>query len=153
MKVELPSSETKTQFSDDAIAGAAAGATARLLTAPFDVLKIRFQLQGPGEQKYKTMLQSFRTVIREEGVLALWKGNLSATYLWVTYMMVQFSIYGALKRIGEQTPNPFLSRSNNNNNHNEAKSNKIWKGLVLFLAGAGAGIFAYSQSLLFFSVP
>ena len=38
---------------------------------------------------------------QEEGWLALWKGNLSATYLWITYAIVQFSVYGFLKRLSE----------------------------------------------------
>lgn len=142
MKEEVPSAVRKPRATDDAIAGAFAGATARMLTAPFDVLKIRFQLQGPGEAKYKTMLQAFSTVTREEGLLALWKGNLSATFLWVSYMAVQFTMYGVLKRIGEATPNPFdRQRQNTLEDGNDGKTGgaKAWKALVLFLAGAGAG--------------
>lgn len=137
---------SKVKVTDDAVAGAFAGAAARMLTAPFDVLKIRFQLQGTGEKKYKTMLQSFRTVIKEEGVLALWKGNLSATLLWVSYMAAQFTIYGILKRLGERTPNPFQSKSRedslgeNLNTGSNMRSDRVWKSLLLFLAGAGAGM-------------
>ena len=116
------------------------------MTATFDVLKIRFQLQGNGiggEKKYKTMLQSFKTVVSEEGLSALWKGNLSATYLWVSYMTIQFSMYGILKRLGEQTPNPFLTKRSWNDTSpltpSQERSSKLWKGFMLFLAGAGAG--------------
>jgi hypothetical protein len=149
MKLEIPIPVVnKPKVTDDAIAGACAGGIARLLSAPFDVLKIRFQLQGPGEAKYKSIFQSFNTVIKEEGVLALWKGNLSATYLWVTYMAVQFTMYGVLKRIGEEIPNPFRSIPSSGMGigsaaeaaaQREARSNKAWKAFVQFLAGAGAG--------------
>ena len=64
------------QLSDDAAAGAFSGVAARLLTAPFDVIKIRFQLQNRENAKYLSMLQAFRTVIREEGFLSLWKGDI-----------------------------------------------------------------------------
>lgn len=149
MKLEIPIPVVnKPKVTDDAIAGACAGGIARLLSAPFDVLKIRFQLQGPGEAKYKSIFQAFNTVIKEEGVLALWKGNLSATYLWVTYMAVQFTMYGVLKRIGEDIPNPFrnipspgmgIGSAAEAAAQREASSNKAWKAFVLFLAGAGAG--------------
>ena len=141
----IKSDAPRISFSDDAIAGGCAGAIARILTAPFDVLKIRFQLQGSGsDRKYKTMLQSFKTVASEEGIFALWKGNLSATYLWVSYMAIQFSVYGTLKRFGEQTPNPFLSKRSLDDRTpltpSEERISKMWKGCLLFLAGAGAGI-------------
>jgi solute carrier family 25 thiamine pyrophosphate transporter 19 len=81
-------------ISDDVFAGAFAGVVARTVSAPFDVLKIRSQLQsGPGAEPLG-VLGSFRRIINNEGFFALWKGNLSATYLWVSYAMVQFSVYG-----------------------------------------------------------
>ena len=43
------------------MAGAFAGACARLVTAPFDVLKIRFQLQFAEKVKYTSLSQAFRT--------------------------------------------------------------------------------------------
>jgi hypothetical protein len=139
--------KTKGKVTDDAVAGAFAGATARMLTAPFDVVKIRFQLQCPGVTKYRTLIQSFQTVVHEEGVLALWKGNMSATLLWVSYMAAQFTIYGVLKRLGEGTPNPFhhtdhldnYADKRSDSDKSSLRSDQVWKTLVLFLAGAGAG--------------
>ena len=64
----------KGSISDDVIAGAITGVVARIITAPFDVLKIRFQLQkietgvnGIDGTKYRSMIQAFSTIIREEG--------------------------------------------------------------------------------------
>jgi len=153
-------------LSDDVAAGAAAGAVARLLSAPFDVLKIRFQLQFADKVKYTSMLQAFATVTREEGFLSLWKGNLSATYLWITYSMVQFGVYGYLKNfLGTHVSDPFAASSLSSSTTSQTakggkgnirKSNKgpnemssLWRTAVLFLAGAGAGIVATTTTYPF----
>lgn len=143
----------KEKSSDDAIAGAFAGLISRLITAPLDVLKIRFQLQFGAEKKYTNMLQAFRTVVQEEGILSLWKGNLAATYLWITYGVIQFGSYGFLKSFSASIPNPFIVQELSstqickvNDNQLEdrrlSKSGHIWKAFMLFLAGAGAGMIA-----------
>ena len=83
--------------SDDMVAGAIAGVVARLIAAPFDILKIRSQLQTDSKQSTNgitSIIRSFKGIVKEEGYIALWKGNLSATYLWITYAMVQFTIFG-----------------------------------------------------------
>lgn len=92
------------------MAGAFAGASARLITAPFDVLKIRFQLQFAEKVKYTSLSQAFQTVIKEEGIFGLWKGNVAATYLWISYAMVQFGVYGFLKKSLETIPDPFIAQ-------------------------------------------
>lgn len=136
---------------DDVIAGAFAGAIARLVSAPFDVMKIRFQLQSADNAKYTSMAQGFRSMVKEEGIYSLWKGNLSATYLWISYAMVQFGVYGILKTWGEEAPNPFL----NSKERSEVKFNPnngshfAWKTFVLFLAGAGAGLAATAATYPF----
>ena len=61
------SSLSATRTRHEILAGAFAGAVARLLTAPFDVLKIRFQLQSPTEKKYVNVWQSFQSIAKEEG--------------------------------------------------------------------------------------
>ena len=62
------------------VAGAMAGAVAKTATAPLERLKILFQVQGMrgadlAAPKYTGIAQAFSTVVREEGALALWKGN------------------------------------------------------------------------------
>lgn len=126
--------KSKVRVTDDAVAGASAGAIARMISAPFDVVKIRFQLQSPVNPKYKSVVQSLRTVVKEEGVLSLWKGNLSASYLWISYMMVQFSMYGVLKRFGETIAYPFHGGGSS-----QKGGEKAWQAFTQFLAGAGAG--------------
>ena len=122
------------------VAGALGGAVARILTAPFDILKIRYQIQtGPTQTlKYTSLFQSWRTIAKEEGGRALWKGNLSATYLWVTYSTVQFGVYGVLKDV-------LLSAdgSGGSGGGEVGKSMPMSPShLYSFIAGAGAGLVA-----------
>jgi hypothetical protein len=57
----------------------AAGFATRLLTSPLDVVKIRAQLQveaiGSVDAKYHGLMHTVNTILREEGVLAFWKGR------------------------------------------------------------------------------
>ncbi len=102
MPTTLPAELSKTEAG---VCGAIAGGASRCLTAPLDVLKIRFQLQvgsiatATDRQRlaYRTVAGSLRKVAREEGLIGLWRGNLAATYLWIGYGAVQFPVYEALK--------------------------------------------------------
>ena len=127
---------------NDILAGAFAGAFARLLTAPFDVLKIRFQLQSKDNRKYTSIIQSIQTIIREEGVYSLWKGNISATWLWITYSMIQFSCFGFLKNLGLNLADQFNNKNSNNggimiDSKRPQPTFGLLKSLVIFMAGAG----------------
>ena len=147
-------------------AGAYAGALARLIAAPFDLLKIRFQLQQSipsqgGAVKYKNMWQACKTIMKEEGIGALWKGNIAATYLWISYSMVQFGVYGLLKDTGESLEAKFAAQLSNDRSdpfwnramrgqdsgskgapNNVLQSNRYLHTLLLFLCGAGAAVVA-----------
>ncbi|KAI9202631.1 solute carrier protein [Polychytrium aggregatum] len=90
----------------NALSGAVAGVVSRIVIAPLDVVKIRFQLQvAPNilslsktkrpESKYTGIVQTFRRIVREEGLQGLWKGNLSAELLYLTYGATQFYTYYA----------------------------------------------------------
>ncbi|GLC51634.1 hypothetical protein PLESTB_000523600, partial [Pleodorina starrii] len=62
--------------------GVAVGMTATIFNAPFDVIKSRFQSQERGpNQKYRYTLPSLVTILREEGVRALYKGFLPKALL------------------------------------------------------------------------
>ncbi|KAI9824268.1 MAG: mitochondrial thiamine pyrophosphate transporter [Thelocarpon impressellum] len=72
--------------------------------APLDVVKIRLQLQthslsdplthrnvkGP---IYKGTLPTIKTILKDEGLTALWNGNVPAELLYVLYSGIQFSVY------------------------------------------------------------
>ncbi|KAF2146479.1 uncharacterized protein K452DRAFT_66272 [Aplosporella prunicola CBS 121167] len=87
-------------------AGGIAGLVSRFAIAPLDVVKIRLQLQPrlrhpttppPGlplpQPLYTTTLSTLLTILRTEGVRALWKGNLPAEALYVLYGATQFTSY------------------------------------------------------------
>lgn len=60
------------------ISGFSAGFLGPICTGPFDVVKTRLMAQkrAAGEAKYKGMVHAIRTIYKEEGLLALWKGLL-----------------------------------------------------------------------------
>ena len=92
----------------DALAGACAGALARVCVGPLDVLKIRFQVQlepvvggaaalAAAGSKYRGMRQALRLIVREEGVAGLWRGTVPGLLLTVPYTAVQFVTLQAVK--------------------------------------------------------
>ena len=86
-----------------ALAGGLAGLTSRFCIAPLDVVKIRLQLQSR-PKTYFSSLHAVRTILAQEGITALWKGNIPAELLYVSYSMVQFVTYreslGVLEKAG-----------------------------------------------------
>jgi len=81
------------------VAGASSGAFTRLISQPFDVIKIRFQLQveplsiKSEKSKYKSICQSICVIHKEEGIKALWKGHIPAQFLSITYGLTQFLVF------------------------------------------------------------
>ncbi|XP_028310328.1 mitochondrial thiamine pyrophosphate carrier isoform X2 [Gouania willdenowi] len=94
-----------------AFAGSAAGMVTRALVSPFDVLKIRFQLQIESvsskmpEGKYKGLFQASRCILSEEGISAFWKGHIPAQLLSICFGAVQFTSFEVLtKLVHNSTP-------------------------------------------------
>ncbi|CAG8646312.1 9925_t:CDS:2 [Acaulospora morrowiae] len=126
---------TKLSSIEVALCGAAAGAVSRFVASPLDVIKIRLQLQSGrstfelfsgqkslnSDRKYNGAWHALKLIVREEGVRGLWKGNLSAEYLYLSYSAVQFLTYQQMqtlftfiekkhgKPIIDKTLQPFLS--------------------------------------------
>jgi len=98
-----------TRATAETVAGAVAGGSARFVVAPLDVLKIRMQVQiesnnlvGFGSKGHYTGLaQAAARIIREEGVIALWRGTVPALLLWMPYTAIQFGSLGAFTRVAE----------------------------------------------------
>ncbi|KAI6245570.1 Mitochondrial thiamine pyrophosphate carrier [Erysiphe necator] len=87
------------------IAGAISGMTARFFIAPLDVIKIRLQLQttpinsslsrrSPFFSPLDTgALSTLRKILKYEGITALWKGNIPAGLMYISYSAIQFTTY------------------------------------------------------------
>ncbi|KAH8732998.1 mitochondrial deoxynucleotide carrier [Phaeosphaeriaceae sp. PMI808] len=97
------------------VAGGVAGLVSRFVIAPLDVIKIRLQLQihslsDPNSYRdlhgpvYKGTLGTLKHILREEGVTGLWKGNIPAELLYLTYGGVQFSAYTYMSHVLEALP-------------------------------------------------
>ena len=78
----------------DPLAGGISGLAVRALTAPFDLVKIRLQLTPASCSA--TTVNTVKSVYKKEGPWAFFKGNVAATYLWVTYAAVQFTLYNKI---------------------------------------------------------
>ncbi len=82
---------------DNALAGGISGISARLVSTPLDVVKIRFQLQEESiskknvQSKYTGVIQSLRTIVHEEGMSALWKGSVPGLAMYFLFGSIQFS--------------------------------------------------------------
>ncbi|KAI9695612.1 MAG: mitochondrial thiamine pyrophosphate transporter [Bogoriella megaspora] len=119
------------------LAGGIAGLVSRFCIAPLDVIKIRLQLQshsmsdplsrqGVLGPTYKGTLGTLRLILREEGITGLWKGNIPAELLYVTYGAIQFSTYRSTSQLLQQLP----------------PSYKLPPAAEAFISGATAGTLA-----------
>jgi len=79
--------------------GGIAGAVARTSVAPFDRVKILMQTQHLllKEQKYTGVLQTWKAIWKEEGILKLWKGNATNVFRVIPYSATQFASYDFYK--------------------------------------------------------
>ena len=90
------------------ICGSTAGVCTRSCIAPLDVLKIRMQVQvesttawvGGGQAPrgyYQGLVGSMRTIIKDEGVTGLWRGNVPGSMHWLSYCGLQFATFSTVK--------------------------------------------------------
>jgi solute carrier family 25 phosphate transporter 23/24/25/41 len=84
-------------------AGGAAGAIARTFVAPIDRVKILMQTQHinatSNKPKYLSIGQSIKTIIKDEGITKLWRGNGVNCIRVVPYSGFQFASYDKIKLI------------------------------------------------------
>jgi len=107
-------------FHKHVIAGATAGLIEVLIMYPLDVVKTRLQLQH-GKGKYTTVMNTFQTIIKEEGASNLYRGILSPILAEAPKRAIKFSSNEQYKKL--------LADSNGKMTHARAA-----------LAGAGAGM-------------
>ncbi|KAI0555180.1 mitochondrial dicarboxylate carrier protein [Xylaria curta] len=109
-------------------AGATAGLISRFVIAPLDVVKIRLQLQSHslsdplshqnlrGSPVYKGTIRTLRHIVKHEGITGLWKGNVPAELMYVSYSAIQFTAYRSMTMLlhrlfGEQNRLPQAAES------------------------------------------
>ncbi|KAG4125375.1 hypothetical protein ERO13_D10G091500v2 [Gossypium hirsutum] len=80
---------------------AEAGALVSLCTNPIWLIKTRLQLQNPLHQsrRYSGIYDALRTILREEGWTALYKGLGPGLLMQVSHGAIQFTAYEELRRI------------------------------------------------------
>ncbi|KAI8821788.1 mitochondrial thiamine pyrophosphate carrier 1 [Fimicolochytrium jonesii] len=74
-------------------AGGAPSTATAAASAPMSSTTTQATTTTEAPKKYRGVVQSFSRIVREEGYRGLWKGNLSAEYLYLTYGAVQFYTY------------------------------------------------------------
>lgn len=82
----------------EATAGGLAGAFNKTLMAPLDRLKLVVQLRGSlGKEAtaYASPWSAFHRMLNEEGVLALWRGNVSTMMIEAGTLSLNFSTYNS----------------------------------------------------------
>lgn len=92
--------------------GAVAGGVSRFIIAPLDVIKIRFQVQHTqhsGLYHYTGVLDAFKTVAKEEGIRAFWKGNLAAELMVVPWAAISFLTHQRFKALFQDSRTPTSS--------------------------------------------
>lgn len=109
---------------ESVICGGTAGLVSRMVIAPLDVIKIRFQLQFDPKSTKSTSTATTPTtrfriynqvinILKHEGVTALWKGNIPAEIMYVLYGATQFTTYrvvsNTIKSMHPTIPDPTLS--------------------------------------------
>ncbi|RYP23042.1 hypothetical protein DL765_001297 [Monosporascus sp. GIB2] len=129
------------------VAGGAAGLISRLVIAPLDVVKIRMQLQSrshppsdPGPTThpnprgsppvvYRGALRTMRDIVASEGVTGLWKGNIPAELMYLSYSAIQFTTYRSTSML--------LHRALGEESSESRK--RVPHGVESFVCGAAAG--------------
>ncbi|CAG0919224.1 unnamed protein product [Notodromas monacha] len=119
-----------------ALAGAGSGIITRLLCQPFDVLKIRFQIQtemrtSTTKPKYRSLIQATKKILREEGSQAFWKGHLPAQLLSIAFGGVQFTSFELFTKIAWLLDAPGSGHSGHHHGH-----------ILHFFCGVCAGVTA-----------
>ena len=88
-------------FIVDFLAGGLSGSVAKTIAAPVERVKILLQTKATGAdgKQYTGILNCFARVIKEEGVFALWRGNMSNIIRYFPTQAINFSVKDQLNRI------------------------------------------------------
>ena len=82
------------------IAGGSSGALASFIANPTDLLKVRMQVTGmdTGTTKYRGLVGGFAQLVRDEGILGLWRGSGPNIARATVLAAVELSTYDTIKQ-------------------------------------------------------
>ncbi|MED6204582.1 Mitochondrial uncoupling protein 2 [Stylosanthes scabra] len=99
-----PNSASQISFAQAFFCSAFAACFAEFCTLPLDTAKVRLQLQkkvgideDPSLPKYKGLLGTMKTIAREEGITALWKGVVPGMHRQCVYGGLRIGLYDPVK--------------------------------------------------------
>ncbi|CAL5222933.1 g5368 [Coccomyxa viridis] len=79
-------------------AGAVAGIVGMSATYPLDMVRGRLTVQSiQGNHRYRGIMHATSVIIKEEGIIALWKGWLPSVIGVIPYVGLNFAVYETLK--------------------------------------------------------
>ncbi|CAK0786495.1 Mitochondrial adenine nucleotide transporter adnt1 [Coccomyxa viridis] len=79
-------------------AGACAGIVGMSATYPLDMVRGRLTVQSmQGNHRYRGIMHATSVIIKEEGIIALWKGWLPSVIGVIPYVGLNFAVYETLK--------------------------------------------------------
>lgn len=93
-----------TSARNNILAGGFAGCCGKTATAPLSRITILFQVNASSTQcathgSRKSILAVLKHIVKEEGVLSLWRGNFTAVIHRFPYSAINFSTYESMKKI------------------------------------------------------
>ncbi|KAK9824294.1 hypothetical protein WJX72_009220 [[Myrmecia] bisecta] len=80
-------------------AGAGAGIIGMSATYPLDMVRGRLTVQDAKTRQYRGILHATRLIVKEEGLIALWKGWLPSVIGVIPYVGLNFCVYETLKEV------------------------------------------------------
>jgi len=107
----------------------AAASVAECVTYPLDLTKTRLQIQGElasggGQGQYRGMIRTALGIVKEEGLLQLWRGMLPALYRHAIYTGFRMSAYEEIRnQLSKEDKNGF----------------SLWKKVVAGMLAGGLG--------------
>lgn len=120
--------------------GALAGITAKTCIAPFELLKMRFQVSSE-PFSYRSMFSKLKCTLNNDGVLALWRGHSANVIRVAPYAAFHYTIHDMTELYLTGLENNYISRNQPYSKSELAprgpsKSKSHW---VQFFSGAAAG--------------
>lgn len=105
---------TDVQLHQQLAAASFGGAVSAIVTCPFDVVKTRLQIAPSAplnprikHQVFSGTIDAFIKIIRNEGILTLWRGLAPSLIMTVPNAAIYFNTYEALKKRITQTSFPY----------------------------------------------